>query len=151
MTSRPTGRSARQQVAGSYTAAGYFMARTLHKELGVPIGLINSSWGGTRVEPWTPPVGFENVPKLQNIYQSVIGRTLAPSSIKTDFSNLSIPTKHGTSRLKAHSQKRSSQTKPEFPSRIKSIYQPSRPNDALQRHDSCTCRVPDSGCHLVSG
>ena len=63
------------QVAGSYTAAGYFMARTLHKELGVPIGLINSSWGGTRVEPWTPPVGFENVPKLKNIYQSVIGRT----------------------------------------------------------------------------
>jgi len=63
------------QVAGSYTAAGYFMARTLHKELGVPIGLINSSWGGTRVEPWTPPVGFENVPKLQSIYQSVIGRT----------------------------------------------------------------------------
>ena len=40
------------------------MARTLHKELGVPVGLINSSWGGTRVEPWTPPVGFENVPKL---------------------------------------------------------------------------------------
>ena len=63
------------QVAGSYTAAGYFMARTLYKELGVPIGLINSSWGGTRVEPWTPPIGFENVPKLQNIYQSVIGRT----------------------------------------------------------------------------
>ena len=62
-------------VAGSYTAAGYFMARTLHKELGVPVGLINSSWGGTRVEPWTPPIGFENVPKLQNIYQSVIGRT----------------------------------------------------------------------------
>jgi len=63
------------EVAGSYTAAGYFMARTLHKELGVPIGLINSSWGGTRVEPWTPPVGFENIPKLQSIYQSVIGRT----------------------------------------------------------------------------
>ena len=63
------------QVAGSYTAAGYFMARTLHKELGVPVGLINSSWGGTRVEPWTPSVGFENVPKLQSIYQSVIGRT----------------------------------------------------------------------------
>ncbi len=62
-------------VAGSYTAAGYFMARTLHKELGVPVGLINSSWGGTRVEPWTPPVGYENASKLQSIYQSVIGRT----------------------------------------------------------------------------
>jgi len=62
-------------VAGNYTAAGYFMARKLHQELGVPIGLINSSWGGTRVEPWTPPVGFKQVPALVEIYESVLGRT----------------------------------------------------------------------------
>lgn len=63
------------ETAGNFTAAGYFMARYLHQELGVPIGLINSSWGGTRVEPWTPPVGFQSVKALQDIYQSVIGRT----------------------------------------------------------------------------
>ena len=62
-------------VAGTFTAAGYFMAKHLHQELGVPIGLINSSWGGTRVEPWTPPVGFHEVPALNDIYQSVLGRT----------------------------------------------------------------------------
>ena len=62
-------------VVGNYTAAGYFMARKLHQELGVPIGLINSSWGGTRVEPWTPPVGFKQVPALAEIYESVLGRT----------------------------------------------------------------------------
>ncbi|MAI71086.1 MAG: 9-O-acetylesterase [Rhodopirellula sp.] len=62
-------------VAGTYTAAGYFMAKNLHQELGVPIGLINSSWGGTRVEPWTPPTGFEQVPALSDIYRSVLGRT----------------------------------------------------------------------------
>jgi sialate O-acetylesterase len=59
-------------VVGNYTAAGYFMARKLHQELGVPIGLINSSWGGTRVEPWTPPVGFKQVPALAEIYESVL-------------------------------------------------------------------------------
>lgn len=53
------------QTAGGFTAAGYFMARKLHQELKVPIGLINSSWGGTRIEPWTPPVGFEMVPALK--------------------------------------------------------------------------------------
>ena len=63
------------ETAGSFTACGFFMARHLHKELNVPIGLINSSWGGTRVEPWTPPVGFQHVEALQDIYQSVIGRT----------------------------------------------------------------------------
>lgn len=31
-------------TAGNFTACGYFMARHLHKELNVPIGLINSSW-----------------------------------------------------------------------------------------------------------
>ena len=63
------------ETAGSFTACGYFMARKLQKELDVPVGLINSSWGGTRVEPWTPPVGFQRVDALQNIYQSVVGRT----------------------------------------------------------------------------
>lgn len=63
------------ETAGNFTACGYFMARELHQQLGVPIGLVNSSWGGTRVEPWTPPVGFKNVDALQDIYQSIVGRT----------------------------------------------------------------------------
>ncbi len=63
------------ETAGSFTACGYFMARKLQKELDVPVGLINSSWGGTRVEPWTPPIGFQRVDALQSIYQSVVGRT----------------------------------------------------------------------------
>ncbi len=62
-------------TAGDFTACGYFMARKLFRDLDVPIGLVNSSWGGTRVEPWTPPVGFEKVEAVQDIYQSVIGRT----------------------------------------------------------------------------
>lgn len=63
------------ETVGGFTACGYFMARRLHEELGIPIGLVNASWGGTRVEPWTPPIGFKNVPALQDIYRSVIGRT----------------------------------------------------------------------------
>ena len=63
------------ETAGNFTACGYFMARHLREELNVPIGLINSSWGGTRVEPWTPPVGFEEVEALQEIYTSVLSRT----------------------------------------------------------------------------
>ncbi|MDF1667788.1 MAG: sialate O-acetylesterase [Planctomycetota bacterium] len=39
--------------AATFSAVGYFFGRHLHKELNVPIGLINSSWGGTRAEAWT--------------------------------------------------------------------------------------------------
>ena len=40
------------EVAGNYSAAGYFFGRELHKELDVPIGLIVSAWGGTAIESW---------------------------------------------------------------------------------------------------
>jgi sialate O-acetylesterase len=60
------------QTAGNFTAAGYFMARKLQKELGVPIGLINSSWGGTRIEPWTPVSGFADIPALKSIHTQVL-------------------------------------------------------------------------------
>lgn len=54
-------------TAGGFTAVGFFFARHLHRELGVPIGLIGSNWGGTRIEPWTPPEGFRAVPELADI------------------------------------------------------------------------------------
>lgn len=38
----------------SFSAIGYFFARKLYKELGIPVGIINSSWGGTPAESWTP-------------------------------------------------------------------------------------------------
>lgn len=38
---------------GGFTAAGFFMARKLHADLKVPIGLVHSSWGGTPAEAWT--------------------------------------------------------------------------------------------------
>jgi sialate O-acetylesterase len=45
----------------SFSAAAYFFGREVHTNLNVPVGLIESSWGGTRIEPWTPPVGFATV------------------------------------------------------------------------------------------
>jgi sialate O-acetylesterase len=38
----------------TFSAIGYFFARKLFKELGVPVGIINSSWGGTPAEAWMP-------------------------------------------------------------------------------------------------
>jgi sialate O-acetylesterase len=38
----------------SFSAIGYFFGRELQRQLNVPIGLINTSWGGTPAEVWTP-------------------------------------------------------------------------------------------------
>ena len=35
-----------------FSAVGYFYANQLQQKLKVPVGIINSSWGGTRIEPW---------------------------------------------------------------------------------------------------
>ena len=37
----------------NFSAVLFFFGQRLHKELSVPIGLINSSWGGSPIEPWT--------------------------------------------------------------------------------------------------
>jgi sialate O-acetylesterase len=45
-------------TVGDFTAVGYFFARELYERLKVPIGLINTSWGGTMVETWISGPGF---------------------------------------------------------------------------------------------
>ena len=54
-------------TVANFSACGYYFGRALNKELDVPIGLVGTNWGGTRIEPWTPPVGFDLVPQLKEI------------------------------------------------------------------------------------
>jgi sialate O-acetylesterase len=43
------------ETAGTCSAVGWFFADLLHKQLNVPIGIINASYGGSNVETWMPP------------------------------------------------------------------------------------------------
>ncbi len=56
----------------SFSAAAYFFGREIHTNLSVPVGLVESSWGGTRIEPWTPPVGFEKVASQKKFAVTVL-------------------------------------------------------------------------------
>ncbi|MCX6321132.1 MAG: sialate O-acetylesterase [Bacteroidia bacterium] len=42
-----------------FSATAYYFGLMLYETLKVPIGLINTSWGGTRIEPWISENGFQ--------------------------------------------------------------------------------------------
>ncbi|CAM3951477.1 sialate O-acetylesterase [Mucilaginibacter galii] len=44
------------------SAVGYYFAKNIQEKLKVPVGIIASSWGGSRIEPWTPPSGYAALP-----------------------------------------------------------------------------------------
>jgi sialate O-acetylesterase len=44
--------------AGGFTAVGYFFARALRRASDVPIGLLHTSWGGSRIEAWMRPAAL---------------------------------------------------------------------------------------------
>jgi sialate O-acetylesterase len=43
-----------------FSATAYYFGLMLNKVLKVPVGLINTSWGGTRIEPWISEEGIKN-------------------------------------------------------------------------------------------
>ncbi len=54
-------------AAAHFSAVGYFFGRELYQQLKVPIGLINSSWGGTPAEAWTRHEALLSSPELKPI------------------------------------------------------------------------------------
>jgi len=56
---------------GGFTAAGYFFARDLQKELDVPIGLISSTWGGTIIETWESGRALRQVGGFDGILDAI--------------------------------------------------------------------------------
>ncbi|MEX1049756.1 MAG: sialate O-acetylesterase [Akkermansiaceae bacterium] len=53
------------ETARHFSAVAYFFGRDLHQKLGVPIGLIHSSWGGTPAQAWTSIEGLRKDPVLE--------------------------------------------------------------------------------------
>jgi sialate O-acetylesterase len=52
------------ETVPGFSGVAYFFGREIHKEMNVPVGLINASWGGSAIQPWTPAAGYELVKGL---------------------------------------------------------------------------------------
>lgn len=55
-----------QENVMSFSALAYFFAKAYYEKTGVPVGLINASWGGTPVEAWISEEGLKEFPKYLN-------------------------------------------------------------------------------------
>lgn len=49
------------QTIPDFSAVAYYFGRKLWQELGVPVGLVNSSWGGTDIEVWTSEDSYDAI------------------------------------------------------------------------------------------
>ena len=53
------------ESVGSFSAVGYYFGRQLHQDMDIPIGLINTTWGGTDIESWTSAESIQEDPDLK--------------------------------------------------------------------------------------
>lgn len=76
-------------TTGNFSAVAYFFGRDIHKRLNVGIGLIETSWGATNCQAWTPAEVFATDPRVKYIvddWSKVTERY--PQTLKTYHHNL---------------------------------------------------------------
>ncbi len=71
--------------AAHFSAVGYFFGRELYQRLKVPIGLINSSWGGTPAESWTSHGALVASPELKPILDRYESSLNMPAQAKENY------------------------------------------------------------------
>jgi sialate O-acetylesterase len=59
------------ETVGSFSATLFFCGREIHKALGVPMGLINSSVGGTPIESWISPEAQQASAELKPYFEAL--------------------------------------------------------------------------------
>ncbi|MGA2619890.1 MAG: sialate O-acetylesterase [Thermoguttaceae bacterium] len=86
-----------------FSAAGYFFGRELHKQLGVPVGLINSSWGGTPIQTWTSIKAHEAVPELRGMAADLERQAASydPDKAKAEYEKQLARWEKGAAQAKA--------------------------------------------------
>lgn len=73
------------QTAGRFSAVAYHFARKLNQELGVPVGVIQSAWGGKPVQTFTSREALAGIPEGKSLLetQEKAAATYDPKKAKT--------------------------------------------------------------------
>jgi len=68
----------------TFSAVGCWFGRKLHAELGVPVGLINTAWGGTRIQAWMSREALIQDPFIGDEVREYENQVFNPGSIPED-------------------------------------------------------------------
>lgn len=60
------------KTAATFSAVGFFYGRYLHQILGVPVGLIDNSWGGSAAEAWVRRSSLESDPRFAALMERTV-------------------------------------------------------------------------------
>lgn len=77
---------------GTFSATAYHFGKTLQQALGVPVGLIHTSWGGTKCEAWTSQGGLEAEPSLKGLADAGKRAATTPAKLRSEGAQVSGPT-----------------------------------------------------------
>ena len=116
-------------TVGGFSAAAYFFGRELHQQLKVPVGLINSSWGGTPVQAWTCLAAQQALPELRPMLDSWDQqiKNYDPEAAKTRYEKLLAAWKEQAQKAKQSGKEQPRRPQPpvdprESPHRPASLY-----------------------------
>jgi sialate O-acetylesterase len=104
------------ETAPGFTAVGFYFARRVHQETGVPIGLLRSSVGGTNIECWMSQETLMNTPALQT-YAKMMRDSLAQyqNDLQAIIPEVEAWTKQSRDALSSGAQVPMPPAIPEFP------------------------------------
>jgi sialate O-acetylesterase len=91
------------ETVGTFSAAGYFFGRDIHQKVGVPVGLINSSVGGTAIESWTSMDAQQGKPEFKPVFDrwSAAQAAWDPAKAEADYAKAKAAEKEGGKKAKA--------------------------------------------------
>ncbi|MGQ9455092.1 MAG: sialate O-acetylesterase [Armatimonadota bacterium] len=79
------------ETVKNFSAVAYYFARSLRQALNVPVGIIHTSWGGTRVEAWTSLPALQSDPDFDESVQDIKDYGTAPNHPAALYNGMIAP------------------------------------------------------------
>jgi sialate O-acetylesterase len=86
-------RSAAPETSGAFSGVAYHFAQQLRRALGCPVGIIDNSRGGTRIEAWMSPEALEPFEGqfVREMHPPAEGQTVSPHTASTLYNAMTAP------------------------------------------------------------